>query len=442
MDMVNGPLLPNIFRFAIPLMFSELLQIFFNSADTIIVGKFAGDTALAAVGATGSLVFLLTSVFYGLSTGSNVLIARYLGTRNEQKIRDAVHSSMIIAWTGGIMLTIIGVLFSRPLLVMMGTPEDFIDLSALYMRIYFAGVIALLTYNFGSAVLRSKGDTKRPLYFLIISGIINVLLNLLTVIVFKWSVVGVAVSTVASETVSAVMVLRILVNEQDATRLDLRHPYADMTSVGEIMRIGIPAGLSAAVFALSNVVVQSSINSFKSTDIVAGNAAGANIENYVYIGYTAFNQATLTFTSQNIGAGRTDRVKEIMIKTFVLVGAAAIIMSNAVYFAGPTVLKLYTDQQAVIDVGMIRTGLVARLLVLNALLDTFVASLRGMGYSSLPTILMIIGICGVRIAWIYTVFPIEQTLESIYMCFPVSWAVTMAVEIILWFIAYRKVCRQ
>ena len=442
MDMVNGPLLPNIFRFAIPLMFSELLQIFFNSADTIIVGKFAGDTALAAVGATGSLVFLLTSVFYGLSTGSNVLIARYLGTRNDERIRAAVHSSMIIAWCGGILLTLVGILFSKPLLGLMGTPEEFIDLSALYMKIYFAGVISLLTYNFGSAVLRSKGDTKRPLYFLIISGIINVVLNLITVILLKWSVVGVAVATVASETVSAVLVMWILINEEDATRLDLRHLKADLKSVGEIMRIGIPAGLSAAVFALSNVVVQSSINSFDSTDIVAGNAAGANIENYVYIGYTAFNQATLTFTSQNIGAGRTDRVKEILIKTGLLVAGAAIVMSTIVYLACPTVLKLYTDKPSVIDVGMIRTGLVARFLVLNASLDTFVNSLRGMGYSSLPTILMIIGICGVRIAWIYTVFPVEGTLESIYMCFPVSWAATMLVEIILWFIAYRKVCRN
>ena len=442
MDMVNGPLLPNIFRFAIPLMFSELLQIFFNSADTIIVGKFAGDTALAAVGATGSLVFLLTSVFYGLSTGSNVLIARYLGTRNDERIRAAVHSSMIIAWCGGILLTLVGILFSKPLLGLMGTPEEFIDLSALYMKIYFAGVISLLTYNFGSAVLRSKGDTKRPLYFLIISGIINVVLNLITVILLKWSVVGVAVATVASETVSAVLVMWILINEEDATRLDLRHLKADLKSVGEIMRIGIPAGLSAAVFALSNVVVQSSINSFDSTDIVAGNAAGANIENYVYIGYTAFNQATLTFTSQNIGAGRTDRVREILIKTGLLVAGAAIVMSTIVYLAGPTVLKLYTDKPSVIDVGMIRTGLVARFLVLNASLDTFVNSLRGMGYSSLPTILMIIGICGVRIAWIYTVFPVEGTLESIYMCFPVSWAATMLVEIILWFIAYRKVCRN
>ena len=336
--------MPNIFAFAIPLMLSEMMQIFFNSADTIIVGKFGGNQALAAVGATGSIVFLLTSLFYGLSTGSNVLIARCIGNNNQQKIKDAVHSSILIAWVGGIILTVIGVTFARNLLEMMGTPEVIIDLSALYMRIYFGGVIFLLTFNFGSAVLRSKGDTKRPMYFMIAAGIVNILLNLFTVVVLKWSVAGVAISTVISQSVSALLVMYVLVNETDSTRLDLRHLYAEKSAIMEIMRIGIPAGLSAAVFALSNVVVQSSINSFDSTDVVSGNSAGSNIENFVYIGYTAFNQATLTFTSHCLGAGRTDRIKEVFIKTFLLVGAAAIIMSNAVYFAGPSLLTLYTDK--------------------------------------------------------------------------------------------------
>ena len=442
LDIANGPLMPNIFTFAIPLMLSEMMQIFFNSADTIIVGKFGGNQALAAVGATGSIVFLLTSLFYGLSTGSNVLIARCIGNNNQQKIKDAVHSSIIIAWVGGLCLTAIGVIFAKSLLEMMGTPQEIIDLSALYMRIYFGGVIFLLTFNFGSAVLRSKGDTKRPMYFMVVAGIVNIILNLFTVVILKWSVAGVAISTVVSQSVSAFLVLHVLINETDSTRLDLRHLYAEKSAIMEIMRIGIPAGLSAAVFALSNVVVQSSINSFDSTDIVSGNSAGSNIENFVYIGYTAFNQATLTFTSHCLGAGRTDRIKEVFIKTFLLVGAAAIIMSNAVYFAGPSLLTLYTDKQSVIDVGMIRTALVARWLILNALLDTFVASLRGMGYSTLPTVLMVIGICGVRIGWLYTVFPKLGTLQSIYMCFPVSWAVTMAIEIILWVIAYRKVCKS
>ena len=437
--MANGPLLKNIFIFAIPLIFTNILQMLFNSADTIIVGKFAGDQALAAVGATGSIVFLITSLFNGLATGTNVIVARYIGTGNKDKIKDSIHTSIALASAGGVLLTFVGLFFSKLFLQMMDTPNDFIDLSATYMRIYFLGVIFLLLYNFGSAILRSRGDTQRPLYFLMLSGALNVVLNFITVKFLNLSVIGAAAATVASEAVSAFLVLRVLVNEKDSTKLDLRHLYFDKESFLEILRIGIPAGLSGAVFALSNVVIQSSINSFDSTDIVAGNSAGANIENFVYIGYMAFNQATITFTSQCMGAGRLDRIKEIMVKTLILVVIGAVVMGVAVYLSGPLVLTLYTDKPAVIDVGMIRIKYVAALLVFNGILDVFVNSLRGMGSSSLPTILMIIGICGVRLLWIYTMFPLHRTLETIYLCFPLSWIVTSIVEFILWIIVYRKV---
>jgi len=437
--MANGPLLKNIFIFAIPLIFTNILQMLFNSADTIIVGKFAGDQALAAVGATGSIVFLITSLFNGLATGTNVIVARYIGTGNKDKIKDSIHTSIALASAGGVVLTFVGLFFSKLFLQMMDTPSDFIDLSATYMRIYFLGVIFLLLYNFGSAILRSRGDTQRPLYFLMLSGALNVVLNFITVKFMNLSVIGAAAATVASEAVSAFLVLRVLVNEKDSTKLDLRHLYFDKESFLEILRIGIPAGLSGAVFALSNVVIQSSINSFDSTDIVAGNSAGANIENFVYIGYMAFNQATITFTSQCMGAGRLDRIKEIMLKTLILVVIGAVVMGAAVYLSGPLVLTLYTDKPAVIDVGMIRIKYVAALLVFNGILDVFVNSLRGMGSSSLPTILMIIGICGVRLLWIYTMFPLHRTLETIYLCFPLSWIVTSIVEFILWIIVYRKV---
>ena len=442
LDIVNGPLLKNIFIFSVPLMFTNLLQMFFNSADTIIVGKFAGDSALAAVGATGSIVFLITSLFNGLSTGSNVVIARQIGTGDNSGIRKAVHTSIALSLVGGIILTFVGVVFSKQFLQLMKTPDEIIDLSTTYMKVYFGGVIFLLIYNFGSAVLRSKGDTKRPLYFLILSGIINVLLNLITVIVLKWSVVGVAVSTVASEALSAFLVINVLLHEEDDTRLELSELKIDLNSLLEIIRIGVPAGLSGAVFALSNVVIQSSINSFNDTDIVAGNSAGGNIENYVYIGYMAFNQATITFTSQCMGAGRIDRVKEIMIKSFIMVLIGAMITSSLVYYGGPLALQLYTDEAAVIEVGMVRIAWVARFLVLNGILDTFVNSLRGMGYSTLPTILMVVGICGVRLVWIYNVFPIYKTLKSIYLCFPISWLFTTIVELILWVIIYRKIEKE
>ena len=442
MDMANGPLLKNILIFSIPLIFSNILQMFFNSADTIIVGKFAGDKALAAVGSTGSIVFLITSLFNGLATGTNVVVARYIGTGNKDKIKDSVHTSIALATAGGIVLTFIGLFFSKVFLRMMSTPEDFIDLSATYMRIYFMGVIFLLLYNFGSAILRSKGDTQRPLYFLLISGVLNIVLNFITVYFFHLSVIGAASATVASEALSAFLVLNVLFHEEDATRLDMKHLYFDKESILNIMRIGIPAGLSGAVFALSNVVIQSSINSFNSTDVVAGNAAGNNVENYVYIGYMAFTQATITFTSQCMGAGRFDRIKQIMVTTMAMVVVGAIIMGTAVYLAGPFVLRFYTDKPEVVAVGMVRIRLVASLLVLNGILDVFVNSLRGMGVSTLPTVLMVVGICGVRLLWIYTMFPIHHTLESIYLCFPISWAVTSIVEFILWIIVYRRTMAQ
>ena len=442
MDMANGPLLKNILIFSIPLIFSNILQMFFNSADTIIVGKFAGDKALAAVGSTGSIVFLITSLFNGLATGTNVVVARYIGTGNKDKIKDSVHTSIALATAGGIVLTFIGLFFSKVFLRMMSTPEDFIDLSATYMRIYFMGVIFLLLYNFGSAILRSKGDTQRPLYFLLISGVLNIVLNFITVYFFHLSVIGAASATVASEALSAFLVLNVLFHEEDATRLDMKHLYFDKESILDIMRIGIPAGLSGAVFALSNVVIQSSINSFNSTDVVAGNAAGNNVENYVYIGYMAFTQATITFTSQCMGAGRLDRIKQITVTTMAMVVVGAIIMGTAVYLAGPFVLRFYTDKPEVVAVGMVRIRLVASLLVLNGILDVFVNSLRGMGVSTLPTILMVVGICGVRLLWIYTMFPIHHTLESIYLCFPISWAVTSIVEFILWIIVYRRTMAQ
>ncbi len=439
MDMANGPLLKNIFIFAIPLVFTNILQMFFNSADTIIVGKFAGDRALAAVGSTGSIIFLITSLFNGLATGTNVVVARYIGNGNQKKIRDSVQTSIALAGLGGIILTFIGVICARRFLTMMSTPDDIIDLSTLYMRIYFCGIIFLLLYNFGSAILRSKGDTQRPLYFLMCSGLLNIILNYITIRFMHMHVIGAAMSTAISQAVSAILVLYVLIKDDDVTRLDIRHLYFDLESISEIMRIGVPAGLSGAVFALSNVVVQSSINSFNSTDIVAGNAAGNNVENFVYIGYMAFNQATITFTSQCMGAGRLDRIKEIMIKTMALVVLGALVMGVAVYLAGPYVLQFYTDKPEVVAVGMTRIRLVASLLVFNGILDVFVNSMRGMGSSTLPTILMVIGICGVRLIWIYTMFPIHHTLETVYLCFPLSWIFTSIVEYILWIITYKKV---
>lgn len=438
-DMTDGPLLKNIIRFAVPVMFSSLFQILFNAADTVIVGKFAGEQALAAVGATGSLIFMLTSLFNGTAMGTNVLVSHNIGANNTVRVERSVHTSVCVAMIGGVILTAIGMIFAPRLLRLMNTPEAFIDLSVLYMRIYFAGTISMLVYNFGSAILRSKGDTRRPLIYLFTAGVINVLLNLLMVIVLKMSVAGVAIATVVSQTLSAVLVIRALVKDDDVTHLDLKKLRIDKASLKELLRIGVPAGIQGVVFAISNVVVQSSINSFNSTSIVAGNAAGANIESFVYIGCASFSNACVTFMSQNMGAKRYDRLLKVFGLTMALTIVTAGGLSLLVFANGRSLLGLYTDSAQAVDAGMTRTTYVALWLFLNGVLDIFVSSLRGMGYSMMPTVIMMAGICGFRLGWLWTVFRARRTLETIYLCFPLSWIITSVIEGVLFVIAFRKV---
>lgn len=440
--MVGGPLLKNVLLFSIPLMFATLLQMLFNAADTVVVGKFAGEAALAAVGATGSLVFLLIALFNGLSIGANVVIAKLFGCGDQEQIAKAVHTTMAMALAAGVFLTVFGIAVTKPLLRLMSTPEDIMEQSALYMRIYFGGVLFLVIYNFGSAILRSKGDTTRPLYFLIISGVLNVVLNLLFVIVFHWSVAGVALATVISEAVSAVLVVLVLMGETDATRFIWKKCRMDRGLALEIMRIGIPAGIQGMVFSVSNVVVQSSLNSFGSAAIVAGNSAASNLENFVYIGMDAFSKAAITFTSQNLGAGNKKSVSRIMGLTMILDVGSAVLLGSLVWVFGDFFLRFYTDSPEVIDIGMIRITYVALLLWLNAILDIFICSMRGMGYSTMPTITMILGICGVRLAWLWTVFPRIRELRVIYMCFPISWTITSIVLGVMWCAVYRRIMKD
>ena len=437
-DMVHGPLVKSILIFAIPMMGTSLLQILFNAVDTVVVGKFAGEIALAAVGATGSLCFLLTSLFNGLSMGSNVVIATAIGRKDEDSIQKAVHTAITLAGGSGIVLAFLGIFLSKPLLTLMSTPSDIIDLSTLYMRIYFMGAFFMLLYNFGSSILRSKGETKKPLYFLAISGVLNVVLNLIFVIYLHMSVAGVAIATVISNALSAYLVISTLMKTKDITHLDVHRLGVDSKMALDIVKIGIPAGIQGMVFSLSNVVIQSSINSFDSSTIIAGNSAGANIEGFVYIGMTAFSQACITFTGQNMGAKNYQRIPHIVWMTllFTIIGGFGI--GFTMWTFGDFFLSFYTNENAVVAVGMIRLTYVALLLVLNGMLDVFVCSLRGMGHSSLPTIVMILGICGVRLLWIATVFNHYQTLESIYMCFPVSWIITGIVEACIWFRKYKK----
>ena len=440
-DMVNGPLLKNICIFSVPLMLTNLVQMMFNAADAVVMGRFAGQQALAAVGATSSLCFLLISLFNGLSVGSNVVIARYLGANDLGKVEKSVHTSIATAMLSGVFLMIVGFFASRPLLQMMSTPTDIIDLSELYMRIYFVGTFFTLIYNFGAAIFRSVGDTKRPLYFLLISGVIKVVLSLLFVIVFQWGVAGVALSTAIGQAIAAAMVCLTLIKEKGPHHLDFKKLSIDVPMALDIVKIGVPAGIQGMVFALSNVVIQSSINSFNSSVIVAGNSAANNIENFVYIGMSAFTQACITFTSQNIGAHKLQRVGTIFKQSMILTILSAASIGFLAWFFGEFFLGLYTPDAAVVEAGMVRLLWVTMPLWLNGVLDVFVASMRGFGYSTGPTILTIVGICGVRLTWIWTVFQLHRSLDVIYMCFPLSWIITSIVLGLYWFKCYRKLMK-
>lgn len=444
MDMVNGPIFKNVIKFSVPLMITTLLQMCFNTADTIVVGRFAGDNALAAVGATASLCFLMVTMFNGLAMGANVVIAKFFGAKDDENVSKAVHTSMTLSVISGVILTAAGLLLAKPLLQAMSTPKSIIDLSVLYLRIYFSGAIFFLVYNFGAAVLRSKGDTRRPVFYLSVSGVLNIILNLIFVIVFHMGVAGVALATTISNALSSVLIVLTLFRETDATKLHLGKLGLDKSMSIEILRIGIPAGIQQAMFALSNLVIQSSINSFDSSVIVAGNSAASNIETFVYVGMN-FSSATMTFISQNIGAGNYKSIKKITAITMLLNAGVAFLLGFIVWSFDEQLLGLYTssaDSEQVIAVGIVRIAWVVFFLWLNAIMDVFIASLRGMGVSTTPTVTMIICICGLRLLWLFTVFPTHRTIETIYYCFPISWAVSSVVLGLMWWIAYRKLMRS
>ena len=437
-DMLHGPLVKGILLFALPLMLSNLLQIGLNAADTIIVGKFSGQHALAAVGATGSIINLVVSLFNGIAIGANILIASLIGKGDRHLIRDGVHTSYFIAVVGGFILMIIGNILTVPMLHLINTPDDIISLSALYMRIYFVGALPLLVYNFGAAILRSKGDTARPARYLMISGIVNVVLNLLTVVVLKWSVAGVAISTVISETLSAFLVTKALMKEEDETRLVLKDIRMNPVQIREILKVGIPTGLQSSMWGISNMAIQSAINSFGSV-IVAGDSAALNLESFVYIGMGAIGNAAVTFVSQNYGAKNKKRIGEIIAVTTVLIAVISFLEGAIIHFNGSFFLSLYTDEPLVVEAGKLRLAYVTFWLFLNGILDIPADGLRGMGYGTLPTLIMFVGIVCVRVVYVYTIFAYFRTMPALYLCYPVSWIVTMILQFTVFFHVYRKI---
>ena len=437
MDMTEGPLTTKIIKFTIPVMLTGILQLLFNTADVIVVGRFTGKTALAAVGSTGSLINLLVSLFMGLSIGTNVLVARYQGAKDDKAVSETVHTSIALGIVGGLILLIIGVVATRPLLEMMATPEDVIDQSTLYMRILFFGMPLNLILNFGAAILRAIGDTKRPLYYLTIAGVINLFLNIFLVTVFSLGVAGVAIATVISEGVSCGLILLCLKHETGAIRLYFNRIKINPSKCVDIMKIGLPAGLQGCIFSISNVLIQSSVNSFGST-VMAGNTAASNIEGFVYVSMNSLYQTCISFTSQNFGAGKFKRIKMVLINCLVIVAITGLVLGNSAYFFGKFLLSAYNNEAEVISYGLIRLSIISTMYFLCGLMDVMVGAMRGIGYSILPMIVSLVGACGLRIVWIYTVFVKFRTLDILFISYPVTWTITFLSHLVCYYIVTRK----
>lgn len=436
MDMCSGPLLPKILVFSFPLMLSGVLQLLFNASDIVVVGRYTGNEALAAVGSTSALINLLVNLFIGLSVGINVMVAKYYGAKRDKDIAETVHTAILVAVLAGIILTLLGQVLSRPMLELMDTPDDVIDLSVSYMKIYFLGMVGALIYNFGGAVLRGVGDTRRPLYILFIAGVANVIMNLVFVINFHWGVAGTAAATSISQFMSAAMIIACLVRTEGSYHLNLRELRIMPRKLREMAGIGIPAGMQGAVFSISNVLIQSSVNSFGSV-AMAGNTAAANIEGFVYTAMNTFHQSALSFTSQNYGARQYKRIYRVIFICLGLVTVTGLVLGNGAYFAGDALLRIYSSDPDVISYGKLRLSIICTTYFLCGLMDVMSGVMRGLGHSVVAMVVSMVGACGLRILWIYTIFKMSPSLETLFISYPITWAVTFLAHIVC-FLHVRK----
>lgn len=441
-DMCEGAILPKMLMFALPLMASSMLQLLFNAADVLVVGKFVGEQALAAVGSNGSLINLLTNFFMGLSVGANVLVARFFASKQKENLEKTIHTAMTISLLSGLFLTVIGIIGARQILVWMQSPDDVLPLATLYLRIYFLGMSPMMMYNFGSAILRAVGDTKRPLYFLTVAGVINVVLNLIFVIYLRMSVVGVAIATIVSQAISAGLIIVCLIKDEEV-HLDLHKIGIEWGIFGKILQIGLPASVQGMVFSFSNVIIQSAVNSF-GTIVIAGNAAAITLEGFVYVAMNSFHQAAISFTSQNLGAGKKERLNRILLDAEICAIVAGLVLGELVVRCGTPLLSLYTSSKGAIAAGQARLDVICRLYALCGMMDVVVGVLRGLGHSVLPMIVSIVGVCGVRLVWIFTAFqwPQFHTTFSLYMTYPVSWTVTIIAHFVCYYFIRKKLTIQ
>lgn len=437
LDMLNGTLARKILLFALPLMLSSILQLLFNAADIVVVGRFCGKASLAAVGSTSSLINLLINLFVGLSVGANVVLAQDLGAGRKEQANQTVHAALSLALAGGVLLMGVGTLFGRQMLEWMDSPDTVIDLAALYLRVYFLGMPATMVYNFGSAMLRAQGDTQRPLYYLLFAGVINVVLNLIFIVVFHWDVAGVAAATSIAQYISAALVLRCLRGEDGVLHLEWGKLGLRWNVVKRICRVGLPAGFQGVVFSLSNVVIQSAINSFGDV-VMAGSAASQNIEGFVYTSMNAFYQTAITFVGQNYGAGKCKRVDRVAAYCVAFGMITGVVLGNAAYFMGRPLLSIYSPgDPAVVEAGLVRLFHIVCFYCLCGYMEAMVGVLRGLGYSVVPMITSLVGSCALRILWVAFVFPLRPEPSTLYMSYPISWLLTGSVHLLV-FLSVRK----
>ena len=426
-DMCNGTLMDKLISFSLPLMLSGILQLLFNAVDIIVVGRFTGSQALAAVGSTTALINIFTNLFIGISLGANVLAARFYASGKEKEMSETVHTSITLALISGLVMALAGVLLARFALNLMGTPNDVIDQSVLYMRIYFLGMPFFMLYNYGAAILRAVGDTKRPLFFLVISGMTNAVLNLVLVIVFHMGVAGVAIGTIVSQLISSILVLRCLYTSNTSYRLYFSKLGIKTQYLKQIFQVGIPAGIQSTVINLSNALLQSSVNSFGSV-AMAGYTAANNIFGFLYMSVNAVPQSCMSFTSQNYGVKKLKRMDRVLLDCMILSVGVTLTLGCGAYFFGPELLKIYTSDADVIRCGVEVLAFTTVPYFCCGIMDLLPGALRGMGYSGVPMILSIIGTVGTRIVWIFGLFPAHRSLSFLFISYPVSWILTILMQ--------------
>ena len=443
-SMTEGPILKNMIFFTVPVILTSLLQLLFNAADLVVVGRYCGSLSVAAIGSTGAITNLIVNLFMGLSVGAGVTVAHMLGSQNDQGVHQTIHTAIPAALVSGLILTVIGIPLTRPMLRWMDTPDTVLGLSATYMEIYFGGIIFTMVYNFCSAILRAAGDSKSPLIYLTLAGVVNVILNLIFVIVFHMNVEGVAFATVISQAVAAVLVVIALMRRTDACKFYPRKMKFYKRPFLKMVQIGLPAGIQGSLFSISNVMIQSSVNSFGDV-FMSGNAAAANIEGFVYCMLNAHQQTALTFIGQNTGARKFDRARKILWMCLASVTVVGLTAGSIAYFSAPKLLAIYIpDAPSAIQYGITRMAFISLPYFLCGLMDVTTGALRGMGSSIAPMVVSVIGICVLRIVWIKTIFQIPSlhTPECLYVTYPISWIVTLAAQLVIFFKVYKRLTRQ